>query len=775
MYRVYLTVCGCWLALTSLAMAQKTSPIDPPLGNVITPTEVENPRNARELAAMRAYYDKTVWADEVIAQDYEQTFVALWDKFIHEPDRFRVLMDAPFNQLVIKTSLAPMSLPWGIELSSQEGETRTIPFHDWPALVTEYQKQGYKILDTEWHHSTFDPPRDGPARSTMAMVLQVVHEPTNTRYLLKGDLLITWKVPEPGAKPPYSPDTIDATKITVMKRQGDLAFTEQTNFSYNLGDGTIQPTTIHPVILQDLNGDHRPEVIMAGVNEIHWNRGDWKFEKADLVSLPTKNVNAGLFGDFDGDGHLDFMCAPKNGFPQLYRGGPNGEFKQPPQKVAIGDQMMRIPVGMTAGDIDGDGDLDVFISQNKTGYQTGEIPTPYYDANDGFPSYLLLNDGHGNFRDVTSTSGLYPKRNRRNFSASFVDLNGDLKLDLLLTNDFCGTDLFINEGNATFTDITEKIQPRPYGHGMSHSFGDYDLDGRLDFFMVAMSSTTARRLDQMQLGRPQFDEYNKARGKMGYGNRLILNRPEGFIQASFNDTVARTGWSWGSTTLDFDRDADPDLYVANGQTSGKTTADYCTRYWCHDLYYKSGKRPDPAIREFFQGLAPLFDGNSISWNGYEHNALLMNLDGQKFVNVGFVMGCDSVLDSRAVVGGDIDLDGRVDLIYEHVGHAQRNTTVHLLRNQFTDSNHWIGLHLTPGPASPHLYGTQVEVELANGRKLVQHYVSGHSVWASHPTTIHFGMGSEQQVKGVNVTWPNGKKTRLENPGCDQYHVVSPVE
>jgi len=287
-----------------------------------------------------------------------------------------------------------------------------------------------------------------------------------------------------------------------------------------------------------------------------------------------------------------------------------------------------------------------------------------------------------------------------------------------------------------------------------------------------MSSTTARRLDHMQLGRPNFNDYNEARSKMGYGNRMYLRADDGFVQAPFNDTVARTGWSWGSTTLDFDRDADPDLYIGNGQTSGKTTADYCTRYWCHDLYFKSGKRPDPAIREFFQGLSPLFTGTSISWNGYEHNALLMNLDGKRFVNVGFMMGCDSVLDSRNVISGDIDLDGRVDLLYEHVAHAQNTTTVHLLKNQFQDTNHWIGLHLIPGPGSLHLYGTQIEVDLAGGRKLVQHYVSGHSVWAGHPTTIHFGTG-DQQVRQVRVTWPNGAKTLMEAPAWDQYHEVRP--
>jgi len=433
---------------------------------------------------------------------------------------------------------------------------------------------------------------------------------------------------------------------------------------------------------------------------------------------------------------------------------------------------LRVPINVVPGDIDGDGDLDVFLGQQKPGYFNGDIPTPYYDARYSFPAYLLLNDGHGNFSDVTADSGLGDKARRRNFAASFIDYDTDGDLDLILTSDFSGTDVFQNDGRGHFTDITETLEPQAYAFGMSHTFGDYNLDGAIDFLTVGMSSTTARRLEQLRLGRQEFSDYDQARMKMGYGNRLFLYQNGHFVQAPFNQDVARTGWAWGSTTLDFDNDADPDLYVVNGQTSGQTTQDYCTSFWCHDVYYKRGERPDEAIRELFNEMAPLFSGNGISWNGYEHNALLMNVAGAGFINIGFLMNVSYEFDSRAAVSGDIDADGRVDLIVEHKDLRASESKVYVVKNVWDQPGHFVGVHLrqSAGHASP--LGARVTVTLDDARVLVQHNVAGHSVWVQHANTVHFGLGELTRVATMEVRWPDGSTSRLDNPAVDQYHVLT---
>ena len=81
------------------------------------------------------------------------------------------------------------------------------------------------------------------------------------------------------------------------------------------------------------------------------------------------------------------------------------------------------------------------------------MPTPYYDSNDGYPAYLLRNDGEGVFQDITESSGLSEKRNRRTYSASLADLDGDLDLDLVVANgDSNNVSIFINDGQGAFAE-----------------------------------------------------------------------------------------------------------------------------------------------------------------------------------------------------------------------------------------------------------------------------------------------------------------------------------
>src|SRR2546426_12200818 len=130
------------------------------------------------------------------------------------------------------------------------------------------------------------------------------------------------------------------------------------------------------------------------------------------------------------------------------------------------------------------------------------LPISYYDANDGNPAYLLLNDGHGNFTDATPAAGLEKKRRRRTYSASFVDLNDDGNLDLLVVSDFAGVDLYRNDGRGHFSDVTREWVAEPHAFGMAHALTDFNADGRLDILMIGMNSPVADRLEHLDLWRP---------------------------------------------------------------------------------------------------------------------------------------------------------------------------------------------------------------------------------------------------------------------------------
>jgi len=746
----------CWLTLiASIALAQDN----------LNSASTSRDATVEDLRRTRDHHDKTTWANEVTAQKYEKIFVALWDNLLRAQNKAAVFEQLPFQTIKIGSEEQDKLLEWSI-VQRKFSSDRKLNRNDALILLRDLVEQGYELVESEWHHSDFTPQsKVAPAKSTVSILLHIAKSNEQRRIIVRGDLKIDWQ----NTETPTLGD-IDASQLTMWLRDGDPGFDVERVLSYDVGSKDTASGSVHPVIVHDLNQDGLPEIVVSGFNEVQWNRGNWKLEKQQLCKYPVNNIRSAVFADFTGDGIDDYLCFAINQPPFLYRGEKGGVFSTPPRKVGIAMKLEK-PSTVTVGDVDGDGDLDAFIGQQKPSYTSGFIPTPYFDANYGYPFILMLNDGNGNFKDGTLLAGLGVKRLRHVFSSTLVDLDDDADLDLLLTNDFCGCDYFLNDGSGVFIDARDTLKPTPRAFGMSHSFGDYNRDGKLDMIAIGMSSTTARRLEKMKLYRDGFDEYDAKRPEMGYGNRLFLNTGDGFEQASFNSTVARTGWSWGSTTFDFDRDGDQDLYIVNGQTSGKTTKDYCTRFWCHDLYYKPGERPDNAVGQLFKQLGPLFSGEMVSWNGYEHNALLMNQDGKGFVNVGYLMNVAFEFDARLAVSGDLDQDGRVDVIVEHKDIRNKKRHLYVIRNRWQDKHHWLGVHLR-GNELDTPYGAKVELELSDGTKLLQHCLAGHSVWAQHPTTVHFGMGA-RTAKSLSVTWPNGKVSTVNLPKNDNYIALSP--
>ncbi len=431
----------------------------------------------------------------------------------------------------------------------------------------------------------------------------------------------------------------------------------------------------------------------------------------------------------------------------------------------------------TAGDIDADGDLDVWLAQYKNPYGDGSFPTPFYDANDGHPSYLLLNRGDGVFDDVTEAAGLAAKRYRRTFAASFVDLDEDHDLDLLVSSDFAGTDIYINDGTGHFTDKTKAVLEESANFGMAHTFADYNQDGALDFYVIGMASTTMRRLNQMGLIRADRPEYLEMRSRLGYGNRMYLaNGKRTFRQPEFRDSVARSGWSWGSTSFDFDSDGDMDLYIANGHVSGETTKDYCTRFWCHDIY-TFGSQTSPSViagltaKTVFRAII----GAGISWDGYQKNHLFMNRSGEDFVNVAFLMNAALGDDARSVISDDFNGDGRPDLlvtsVYKEWVNNRTYGTLHLLINRWPIQNNWIGVRLQIEPGSPSSIGAVIRVRSNSGEQLA-HIVTGDSHRAQHAPMKHFGLDSDTGVDSIEVRWPDGTIEVMKDPAINTYHAVS---
>jgi hypothetical protein len=713
--------------------------------------------------------DKKVWLKELIAEEHEDVFIRLWDNLRTQSNSFSVLEQFAFRELLVGTLSEKVMMDHQIAVTHFGPPLQHLDKGQWRQLLQDLKQQGYRLEQSEWRHPQFVFDTNGSSRSIIAMSLHVLDPAHEERFILRGNLRVAWrKETEPNAEP--FPEMIDATDLKLLSRRGETPFHHVT--AADITPENKNAKSLEPNLqLYDLDGDGLSEIILARRNRVFWNRGQGVFGTEPLFQYPLDDLQTGLFGDFDGDGLVDFLGVDSQGLA-LFKGERDGHFPNPAKRIRFTEQELANPFVMTAGDIDRDGDLDVWLAQYKVPYQGGQMPTPYYDANDGHPSFLLLNDGKGNFQDCTESAGLKSKRFRRTYSASFVDLDGDGDLDLLVVSDFAGADIYANDGRGHFTDVTSEWLDESHAFGMAHTFGDYDLDGQLDFLVIGMNSFTAQRLDGLNIGPPQFEEYNRMRPKMGFGNRMYLRRNSHFQETALSKEVSRTGWSWGATTGDFDNDGDPDIYVANGHISGQSAKDYENQFWTHDIYAGSSKE-NPAREARFRLIGSKHSAAGHSYGGFEKNRFFLNRAGISFLEVGYLMGVALEEDCRNVVADDLDGDGKLDLLVTtFTGWPSIRQELHLFPNFMTDVGNWIGVRLREAGSGFSPTGAKIILSTSAGKQ-IRHLVTGDSYRSQHATTAHFGLGKEWEVKRLEVVWLNGVRKTILNPEINRYHLVTP--
>lgn len=728
-------------------------------------------KTSEELAAERRKLDETVWAKESLSHEYEAVIVRFWDALLerarNKGDQSTVFESLVLDRITLGGAKATTNYDHGISATQFGGPGRTLDRAGWKKQVAAWRDAGYRVIQSDWHHAAFDAQtKDAPAKSAITFVVHLVNDRLTQRVVVQGRLNATWARERDAENRPILA-TVDATDVAVFTRRGPAAFEEILTVDPS-ASGT--PSGVQPVLVYDLNGDGLSEIVAAGCNQKFVNLGGGKFEEKKFLWAPSKFFELGVIADFTGDKAADFLSVDTKRNLLLYRGDRDGDFLSGPIGRGDADSPLAMPQVLTAGDVDGDGDLDVWLAQYKISYVGGQMPSPYYDANDGFPAFLLRNDGDGKFTDVTEDAGLAKKRFRRSYGSCFLDLDGDDDLDLLVVSDFSGIDVYTNDGKGRFTDATAKlIRGERHIFGMSATFGDYNLDGRLDFYISGMASTTARRLEHMGLGRSDAEDVHRMRPIMGYGSRMYLATADGtFVEPEFKDQVNRTGWTWGASSFDFDNDGDRDIYVANGHSSGKSTKDHCTHFWCHDIYTNNSTEDRARHDLFNQILKPYFTREE-SWDGYQKKALLMNLAGKGFVNIAWLLGVGFEYDGRAVVGDDLDGDGRVDLLVVE-DRWRDGQILHVYRNRLETGNHWIGVRLAEEGPGRSPQGALVTVHAAGGKQLGR-IVTGDSIHAQHPTTLHFGLGKAAKVDAIEVRWPGGHTRRIEKPAVDRYHAI----
>jgi hypothetical protein len=749
-----------------------------------------------KLDAERQKLAETVWADERLAQEHDLTFIDLWDQLRGSDDPLTTLRNFEFDRIILGAPAEPRTIEHDISVVQFAPGGPTLSAAQWRGLVDEWRAGGLRLVQTEWHHRAFYKAKDGkPARSVMNMVLHITDAKRGARIEIVGNLDIEW-AKEKGKNDRWRPAVIDASKVTARMRIGPPGFADVMKLGFENKEPGKVPAfpvqkSIQPVLVHDLDRDGFPDIILPSLNSIHRFDGKSRYERSEIFpGVRTGNVAAAAILDLTGDGIVDLVLGGNDDWPKVYRGLPRDASKgaAAPYFESEGSKLTGLPepparpMRFAAGDIDADGDLDLWLAQYKPPYDGGSMPTPFYDSNDGHPGYLLVNKGDGTFEDGTEAAGLAGKRFRRTFSTSFVDLDGDRDLDLITVNDFAGFDLWANDGKGRFTEVTKDWVEDNAGFGMSHAFGDFDLDGKLDAYVTGMTSTTVRRLNRLNAARKDRPEFVEMRTRMTFGNRMLINRSDKpgvgrFREPEYRSNVSHSGWTYGAVTFDVDNDRDVDLYVSNGFVSGTTAKDYCTHYWSHDIYTGDSEE-DPVMLEHFSAKwdKEVANGARGSWNGFEHNHLFLNLGGGRdFVNAGWLFDVAFEADGRALVADDLDRDGRVDFIVvtKHFKPNGKEALDELLvyQNLIPSQGDWIGVTVPPVKGRSPL-GATVRVETDKGTQ-IDVITLGESYKAQRSNTRHFGLGRGTRLKSISVEWPDGHRRELKEPAPNRYHVLAP--
>ena len=417
-------------------------------------------------------------------------------------------------------------------------------------------------------------------------------------------------------------------------------------------------------------------------------------------------------GDFDNDGWPDIYVT-NFGKNRLYHNNHNGTFTDVAEKAGV--TLGNWSTGATWGDYDGDGKLDLFVP----GYVHYDLKAQPSDS-DGLPltfcsyrgvrtycgprglpgesDHLFHNNGDGTFTDVSEKSGVSDKAGYYGLSSVFIDVNNDGKLDLLVANDSTPNYLYLNKGDGTFDDVS---YPSGYAldkdgreaASMGIGVGDYRNNGLIDIFNTTFS-----------------DDYK------------VLYRNDG--DANFTDVSDATHIAdltipflgWGTAFMDYDNDGWKDLLEVNGHVYRNADTNNWGTSWAERplLFHNvQGKQLD---------LVPAVDGTALA----------------------------EVMSSRGLAIGDLFNDGRMDAVVNNLDSAPA-----LFSDVDPNHNHWIAFRLIGGPKSPRDATGATLYLNANDMRQRGDIFSGGSFASTSDMRPHFGLGSATKIDSLEVHWPSG--------------------
>jgi hypothetical protein len=550
----------------------------------------------------------------------------------------------------------------------------------------------------------------------------------------------------PGEETPSGWRFVDvADEAGIEKRVGGVLLENDTHpYSTLVGGAAVA----------DVDGDGWQDILVADAraNRLFLNEGDGTFTDAtDGSGIPEDTFTVTpLFLDVENDGDPDLFLGNDGEASRLLRNDGDGTFTDVTPGSGVGKRSSVFAAA--AADVDGDGFLD--LSVGNYGPIQSDGPENRADATDGAVDLLYMNQGGAAFSEQGHDRGIAASRWTLSHAWNDVDRDGDP--DLYMNVDF-GYDVLYENHGGFFGSSTEELGLVTNGNGMGARWVDVDGDADLDLFVTNIHLPHGKNV-------PQFR-----------GNNLFVQGPDGtFADRAAQRGIADGGWGWDSAWQDFDHDGDVDAVQTNGMVTREEP----------DSYYDATPElldEEPETRTPRHALSEPYNDTKwllFTWNESvstpvsvpslakeQVDRVFENRDGT-FVDVAGEVGLEGWTDGRAAPALDFDHDGDMDLV-----RTAFDRKVELLENKRVDGDvpddaHWLQVELVGTASNRDAVGARVLAE-AGDETILRHRSAGGGFMAQSQPGLHLGLGTQEAVDELTVTWPDGTTATFTNVTADQ--------
>jgi hypothetical protein len=544
----------------------------------------------------------------------------------------------------------------------------------------------------------------------------------------------------------------------------DVTAASGLHFTYHNGEETaghraILETLGGGVALFDYDGDGLLDVFVTGGGlytgpdqkeiaglpcKLYKNLGNFQFKDVtNEVGLdrlaggrPWFYTHGCAAADYDRDGWPDLLVTGW-GRIALFRNVSDGKGGRRFEDVSAAaglDRGIYWATSAAFGDLDGDGYPDLYVCQ-YVNWSWSNHPPCNYDGTtrdvcppkvfDGLPHKVYRNApaegakraGGRRFVDVSAEAGLAGggRDSSKGLGVLMVDLDGDSRPDVYVCNDTTDKFLYLNRSTPGQIRLQEagldtgaaRDQHGSANGSMGVDAGDYDGSGKPSLWVTNYEHEQhGLYRNEVRPGVQSFTFQTAAAGLARMDQKYV---------------------GWGTAFLDVDLDGWEDLLVVNG----------------HVIHYQPGE-----------------------WVGRKQPAVLYRNLGGRFAEVSRQLGSyhETGHVARGVGFGDLDNDGRTDLVISHV-----NEPVTVLRGVGGAGRHWLGIELA-GAGHADVVGAKLELQ-SGGRTLTRFAKGGGSYLSSGDRRHVFGLGEAGQPGRLTVTWPGGAKQHFEGLSADRYYRV----